>query len=112
MTTTIGIYGSEATVPDPVKESHQPVYELVGASGRTLNATRIRHVVTQKRRWPKLEFICTSAEKTTLTTELDREADLHFLSPDGSTATVQADSYEVERLTSGMYSVRVSLEEV
>ena len=115
MTTKIGLSGSEATVLDPVVE---PAYEItatqLGGTRRTLSGARIRHIEAQKRTWSVTWSGMTSAQLTTLVTELNRQANLSWKPPDGGTFTVQCDTF----LTSPMpqapdyWQVTATLEEV
>jgi len=113
MTTKIGVSGNEATVPDPVYDGpYEQTPTMVGTSQRMIDGTRKRHIAAQKRTWRVVWAGLTSAQRATLTTELDRKADLSWKPPDGGTYTVQIDSYTVEAFTQNTWRVSVVMEQV
>lgn len=113
MTTQIGLSGSEATVPDPVYDGpYEQTPTMIGASQRTLDGTRKRHIAAQKRTWRVVWQALTTAQRSTLTTELDRKADLSWLPPDGGTYTVQVDSYTIDAFTQDTWAITAVLEQV
>lgn len=115
MTTKIGLSGSEATVLDPVVE---PAYEIVamqlGGVRRTLSGARIRHIAAQKRVWNVTWSGMTSTQLTTLLAELNRQANLSWIPPNGGTYTVQCDTYTQTPMPQAptYWQVTATLEEV
>lgn len=113
MTTKIGLPGSEETVPDPIYDGpYEQTSTMVGTSQRTLDGTRKRHIAAQKKRWLVVWQALTTAQQNTLTTELNRKADLSWKPPTGSTYTVQVDSYTVDAFTQSTWQVTAIMEQV
>jgi len=92
MSAQIGVSGSLATVPNPV---HVPAYGMTvehrGSQYETKSGTTRRHVAATKRTWTPMWEALSSADYTTLTTELNRTAQLVW-APD---ATMGGGSYNV-----------------
>ncbi len=112
MTTKIGLSGAEATVNDPLRNSeYEQRADQIGGAERALDGTRKRHLVAQKRRWT-VTWVLTDAELSALTTELNRQADLSWQPPTGSTFTVQCDNYTVRPYAKAHWILTAVLEEV
>jgi len=113
MTTQIGLSGSQVTVRDP-DVPHGPTYITVGGAQRAVDGTRIQHDVVQKRRWEVVWTQLTSAQESTLMTELVRTSDLAWSPPEGGSYTVQVvqGSLSSQKTETERYTVKVTLEEV
>ncbi len=113
MTTKIGLAGSEATVPDPVYDGpYEQAATMIGASTRVIDGTRKRHVSAQKYRFDVVWEGLSNAELSTLTTELNRKADLSWEPPSGGDYTVQIDTYTIQAFTQDTWKVVASMEQV
>lgn len=112
MTTKIGLAGSEQTVPEP----HRPGYAVttlpVAGSERALDGTLNTLWVAQKARWHVEWRLLTAAQRTTLWTELTRQAHLSWQPPEGGAYTVRAMSAAWRETGAGVYAVDADLEEV
>lgn len=113
MTTQIGLSGSEATVPDPVYDGpYEQTPTMIGASQRTLDGTRKRHIAAQKTTWRVVWQGLTMAQRNAITAELNRKSDLSWKPPTGGTYTVQVDSYTSDAFTQDTWAITAVLEQV
>ncbi len=114
MTTKIGLAGSEATVADPDAESYEIETVIIGTSERTLDATLKTHTADYKKRWHVSWKGLTTAQASTITAELDRESNLSWYPPEGSSYTVQMIGGYQKRpmLTLDAWQIETVLEQV
>jgi len=107
VTTQIGLSGAQVTVRDPdVPEEIRR--DQVATARRAIDGTMRKQITASKREWHYRWTRLTSAENTTLLTELVREATLVLSPPDGGSYNVivdpgtlvtrrsEIDDYEVE----------------
>lgn len=113
MTTSIGVSGSESSVPDPLLSEYTVEDNIIAGADRTLDGTLRTQFVAAKKRWPNVIWRgITSTQRDTLLGELRRLAHLSWQPPETGTFTVRVASSSWRKLSASHYEVTAELEEV